>query len=161
MHVAQETLKVQKEAEGRQREIAALKQEVELAEGEREQGEAVYTRIEELKRQLAAETASGHSITTLRAQIVASQTEHTAFQKKRDRLAHDLESLATHLQVSDSSKARLEGKTSELQRLVDDVAARRSTMRRVELLRNLQIIWSRRVFLRLTRFLTRWQSAIS
>jgi len=159
--VGQETLRTQKAAEEIQREMAVLKPHVEQAESEMEQDKALFARIEDLRRQLAGKSSSGPSISALRTQLEDSQSDHVALQKKCTRAVHDLESLEARLQVSEGTRTRLDGKTSELQRLVDDVTGRSRMLRRVELLRNVQILWSRRVFLQLTRLLARWQSATS
>lgn len=138
--------------------MTSLKTQVEEAEGNRGE-DHVFEEVEALRSQLASQTQSTVPGSDLQAQIQAAQSSTSALHKQTSKVSRDLTSVQTRLQVTEGSKTRLDSKTNELQRLIEDVTVRKNTMRRVELLRNVQLVWSRRVLLRLTELWSRWSSA--
>lgn len=142
------SLKLQTAVKAAEATIEALKHIPAAVEELRQRIQSLFA--EQQRKQSAA-------LASLQAAYAETVAERDRLVRLKNKTYKEVGRVSDKLETAEATKSRLEAKNAELKRLGEDVAQRRVTMRRVELLRNVQIIWSRRVFMQLQRALAKWR----
>ena len=142
--------------------MQALRAAVQLAEETIESLKHIPAAVAALRQQfdtLLSERRATHSAALSQLQLACSSsiTERDTLLRLREKAVREAARASERLEHAESTQSRLETKTSELKRLQEEVTARKATMRKVELLRNTQLIWSRRVLMKLQRTMAVWR----